>query len=90
MVDVKSWFQKQFSYLKDSLPEILKGLVLAALTFSGLLVSLILRMLEYNGVIISMGGIAVEAIALIACYFLFRGYLKSERETPSTKKKGKK
>jgi len=90
MVLVVSWIKKELIYIKDSLAEIIKGIILVALASSGVAFALLLRYLEYNGTIITFVGIVAEFISLFICYFLFRNYLKSEEKTESSKPKGKK
>ncbi len=90
MVLIFSWIKKELIYIKDSLPEIIKGIILVALASSGIAFALLLRYLGYNGTIITFVGIVAEFISLFICYFLFRNYLKSEEKTESSKPKGKK
>ncbi len=91
MVLVVSWIKKELIYIKDSLAEIIKGIILVALASSGVAFALLLRYLGgYNGTIITFVGIVAEFISLFICYFLFRNYLKSEEKTESSKPKGKK
>lgn len=83
-----SWFKKQIQYLIDSLWQMIQGFILFSLAFSGLGCALLLRHLGYNGIVISGISIIVEGIALILCYFLFKGYLKIEEiKVPKSKKK---
>jgi len=83
-----SWIKKQILFLIESLWEIIQGLILFGLVFSGLGCALLLRTLGYNGTVISGIGVLVEGVALVLCYFIFKGYLKTEEEkTPTPKKK---
>ena len=82
-----SWIKKQILFLIESLWEIIQGLVLFGLVFSGLGCALLLRALGYNGTVISGVGVLVEVIALVLCYFIFKGYLKTEEEKPPESKK---
>lgn len=90
MASVFSWIKKELVYLKDSFFEIIKGFIFVILASAGLGCALLLRYLGYNGTIISFFGIITEIISLLLCYFLFRGYLKSEEKTEPSKQKGKK
>jgi hypothetical protein len=90
MSSVFSWIKKEIVYIKDSFFEIVKALLLVILASSGLGCALFLRYLGYNGTIISFVSIIIELIALLLGYLLFRGYLKAEEKTESTKPKGKK
>ncbi len=90
MVLLFSWIKKELIYIKDSLTEIIKGIILVALASSGLALALLLRYLGYNGTIITFVGIVAESVSLFICYFLFRNYLKSEEKIEPSKPKGKK
>ncbi|MCK4687847.1 MAG: hypothetical protein KAT66_06940 [Candidatus Lokiarchaeota archaeon] len=85
-----TWIKKELGYIKDSFLEIIKGFILFILAFSGLGFALVLRYLGYNGTIISFLGVATELIALILCYFMFKGYVKPREEPEPSKPKGKK
>lgn len=87
MVLVFSWIKKELMYLKDSFFEIIKGFILVILTSAGLGCALFLRYLGFNGTIITLFGIITEIISLLLCYFLFRGYLKTEEKTEPSKSK---
>jgi hypothetical protein len=73
-------FKKQLEYLKDSLSQIILGLVLFSLSFSGLGIALLLRQWKYSGTVIASFGILTELVALLLCYFIFKGYLKKDEE----------
>ncbi len=83
-------FKKQLEYLKDSLSQIILGLVLFSLSFSGLAIALLLRQLKYNGTVIAGIGILTEIIALLLCYVIFRGYLKKDEEIKPSEQPKKK
>lgn len=85
MSSVLTWFKKELEFLKDSLPLIFKALGLFILIFSGLGISIILRITGFNGVIISLGGVLVEIIALIILYFFLKGYFQEVEEEKSKK-----
>lgn len=80
MSAILPWIRKRVKILKDSFALIVKGLIFCMLAFSGLNVAIILRILEYNGLTISLFGIITQFIALILCYFMFRNYLKVEEK----------
>ena len=83
-------FKKQLEYLKDSLSQIILGLVLFLLSFSGLGIALLLRQWRYSGNVIAGFGILTEIVALLLCYVIFKGYLKKDEDikpTEQTKKK---
>ena len=90
MASVFSWIKKEIAYIKNSFSQIVLGLILVILASSGLGCAIILRYLRYNGTIITFFSIIVEFISLILCYFLLRGYLKSEEISEVSKSKGKK
>lgn len=87
MASIFAWIKKELVYLKDSFFEIIKGIIFVILASSGLACALLLRYLGFNGTIISFFGIITEFISLLLCYFLFRGYLKSEEKTEPPKLK---
>ena len=89
MVLIFSWIKKELIYIKDSFSEIIKAIILVALSSSGVAFALLLRYLGYNGTIITFVGIITEFISLIICYFLFRNYLKSEEDSEPPRPKGK-
>ncbi len=89
MASIFSWIKKELVYIKDSFFEIIKGIIFVILASTGLACALLLRYLGYNGTIITFFGIITEFISLLLCYFLFRGYLKSEEKTEPSKPKGK-
>lgn len=82
-----SWIKKQILFLIESVWEIIQGLILFGLLISGLGCALLLRALGYNGTVISGIGILIEGVALVLCYFIFKGYLKTEEEQISEPKK---
>ncbi|MFW9999928.1 MAG: hypothetical protein ACFE9Q_05530 [Candidatus Hodarchaeota archaeon] len=90
MASVFSFIKKELIYLKDSFSEIIKGIILVVFATSGLIFSISLRILGYNGTIITFFGILAEFITLVLCYFFFRKYLKSEEKTERSQLKGKK
>ncbi|MBN1800720.1 MAG: hypothetical protein JW891_04395 [Candidatus Lokiarchaeota archaeon] len=85
MVKVFSWIGKQMGYIKNSVAEIVKGLVLVIMVSSGLLVSILLRYFNQNGIMISVLGIFVEVIALIIVSYFLQNYLKSEESEKNEK-----
>ena len=87
MVLVFSWIKKELMYLKDSFSEILKGFILVILASAGLGCALFLIYLGFNGTFITLFGIITEIISLLVCYYLFRGYLKTEEKTEPSKSK---
>jgi hypothetical protein len=89
MASVFSWIKKEIGYILSSLPQIIRALLLVVFASSGLACAIFLRYLGYNGTIISFASIIVEAIALVLCYFLLRGYLKTEEKTDTSTTKGK-
>ena len=90
MASVFSWIKKEIVYIKNSFSQIILGLFLVILASSGLGCAIILRYLRFNGTIITFFSIIIEFISLILCYFLLRGYLKSQESSEITKPKGKK
>ncbi|MFX0038447.1 MAG: hypothetical protein ACFFCY_04565 [Promethearchaeota archaeon] len=90
MASVFSWIKKEIGYIISSFPQIVKALFLVILASSGLICAIFLRYLGYNGTIISFVSVIVELISIVLCYFLLRGYLKTEEKTEATKPKGKK
>lgn len=83
-------FKKQLEYLKDSLSQIILGLVLFSLSFSGLGIALLLRQWKYNGTVIASFGILTEVVAFLLCYVIFRGYLKKDEEIKPSEQPKKK
>lgn len=83
-------FKKQLEYLKDSLSQIILGLVLFSLSFSGLAIALLLRQMRYSGTVIAGFGILTEIFALLLCYVIFRGYLKKDEEIKPSEEPKKK
>jgi len=90
MVALLSWIKKELFYIKDSFSEIIKAFIFFVLASSGFGCALYLRYQGYNGTIITFVSLIVEFIALILCYFLFRGYLKTEEIAEPSKTEGKK
>ncbi|TFG04124.1 MAG: hypothetical protein EU539_11455 [Promethearchaeota archaeon] len=70
--------------------QIVESVILFSLSFSGLMIALILRHFKFNGIIITLFGIIVELIAIALLYFYFKKYLSTEEEPPQKEKKGKK
>ena len=90
MPSIFSWIKKEFSYIKNSFMDIIRGLILFILASSGLSIAILLRYFDYNGTVITFFGLIVEFIALLLCYLLLRGYLKSKEEEETSKPKEKK
>ena len=91
MPAIISFIKRQIQYIKDSLPDIIRGLIFFMLAFSGLAVALIMRYLGYNGVQIATASVSVEAVGMILCYIIFKNLLKPQEEEQSSGfKKGKK
>ena len=89
MVVIFSWIKKELAYLKDSFFEIIKSVIIVILASSGFGCALLLRYQGFNGTIITFISLLVEFIALILCYLMLRGYLKSGEEVGPSKPKGK-
>jgi len=87
MSSIFSWIKKQLGYFINSIPEIVKGFVLFILAFSGLGCALILRYYDQSGTIIMAVGIFIEVLAMIAIYFIFKSYFKSEESVKQLEKK---
>ena len=90
MSGIISWFKNKLEYLKDSLPEIIKGFLLFILVLSGLGCAIYLRYLGYDGYMITFISIIVQVLAMIFSYFLFKKYLISDENMETrqiTKKK---
>ena len=90
MSSIFSWLKKEIIYIKDSFFEIIKGFVLFILCLSGLASAIFLRYLNYNGITITIISIAIEFVALILCYFIFKVYIKPEKKEEPISSKGKK
>ena len=56
---------------------------------SGLLIAILLRLLGQSGIIIAIGGVIMEVFGLIAVYFVFRKYIRSEEKSEITEVKKK-
>jgi hypothetical protein len=67
--------------IKDYTSEFLGGLIIFLLVSSGFGVAVLLRYLEYNGYVISIVGISIEAISMIIIYFIYRKFLHSKEES---------
>jgi len=89
MPSIFSWIKKELSYIKKSFMDIIRGLILFILASSGLSIAILLRYFGYNGTVITFFGLIVEFIALLLCYLLLKGYLKSKEEQDSSKPKEK-
>ena len=89
MPSIFSVIKKQIGYFFNSIPEIIKALVLFILAFSGLGSALLLRYFDQSGAIIIAVGISIEVIAMIAIYFIFKKYLKSEEDVKPPERKQK-
>ncbi len=83
-------FKKQLEYLKDSLSQIILGLIMFSLSFSGLGIALLLRQWKYSGTVIASFGILTEIVALLLCYDIFKGFLKKDEEIKPSKQPKKK
>jgi len=84
------WIKRQIEYIKDSLPDIIRGFIFFALAFSGLACALIMRYLGFNGAQIAIAGVAVEVVAMVLCYIIFKNFTKPPEEgQPTSIKKGK-
>jgi hypothetical protein len=90
MASVFSWIKKEIGYILSSFSQIIKALLLVGFASSGLGCAIFLRYLGYNGTIITFVSIVIEFIALLLCYFLIRGYLKTEEKSEPSTSKGKK
>lgn len=91
MSSVLTWIKKELEFLKDSIPQILKAFILFLLVFSGLGIAILLRIMGYNGVIITLSGIVIEGITLMLLYFFLKGYFQEisgekDKRTPGKKK----
>ncbi len=80
MSSILPWIKKQIGYFFNSLPEIIKGLLLCILAISGFGFAVLLRFFDQSGYIIMTGGIIVEILAMSVIYFVFKNYLKSDEE----------
>ncbi len=84
-----SWIKRELGYIKDSLSQIINGLILFLLASSGLTCAIYLRFLDLSGTTISFISIIVEIVALILAFFLFKRYTfkKEEKKEESYNKK---
>jgi len=89
MPPILSWIKKQIGYFINSIPEITKGFILFVLAISGLAFAVILRFFDQSGTIIMAGGIIVEVLAMIAIYFVFKKYLRSDEDVKQPERKQK-
>jgi hypothetical protein len=91
MSSALTWIKKELEFLKDSIPQILKSFILFLLVFSGLGIAIMLRIMGYNGVIITLGGIVIEGVALVLLYIFLKGYFqetsREKDKIPPAKKK---
>ncbi|MHA1488588.1 MAG: hypothetical protein ACTSRI_02905 [Promethearchaeota archaeon] len=85
-----SWLKKELGYLKDSLPEIVKGFIIFMFISSGLGIAILLRSLGYNGSIIVVFSILIESLSIISCFFIFKKYLRQSNEPKPSELKRKK
>ena len=82
------WIKVQLNHLKESIPELLASLFIFLFAISGIGIGIILRYLEFDGLIITFYSIIAEVIGVVILYFALRGYLKShEKPTQTTRKK---
>ena len=75
-----SRLKKELVYIKDSFSQILIGILIVALTISGLGLAIFLRFAGFNGTIIAFAGITIEVISIIISYFLLRRYVIPKEE----------
>ncbi len=80
MASILLWIRKRFSNIKDSFSLIVKGLFLCMIALSGFNFAIILRILEYKGLIISLYGILIQFFSMIIAYFIFRKYFSPEQK----------
>jgi hypothetical protein len=66
--------------IKNYTSEFLGGLIIFILVSSGFGVAVLLRYLNYNGYVISIVGISIEAISIIIIYFIYRKFIHSGEE----------
>jgi len=76
-----SWIKKQLEYLKDSFPDIIRGFIFFFLAISGVLCAFILRYAGFNGIIIATASVSVEFIGMMICYFFFKNFIKTGKDT---------
>lgn len=67
--------------IRNYTTEILGGFIIFLLISSGFGIAVLLRYLEYNGYVISIVGISIEAISLICIYFIYKKLLYTESES---------
>lgn len=81
-----SYIKSQIKYLKQSLPQITMALIVFVLTISGVATAIILRYLEFDGLVILFYSVITEAIGIILLYLFLKDYLKPQEEEKLTKK----
>lgn len=74
------WIKDQLKHLKERLPEIIAGIFVFALTISGIVVAVILRYLDFDGLMITFYSVITQAIGIILLYLMLKGYLKTRKE----------
>jgi len=72
--------KKTLENLSNFLSQMILGLILFSLSFSGLGIALLLRHLRYNGTIIASFGVLTAGIAMFLSYLVFKGYIKTDEE----------
>jgi len=90
MGSIFSWIKKEIGYIIGSFFQIVRALFLVILASSGLACAIFLRYLGFNGTIISFVSVLVEIISLLLCYFILRGYLKTEGKAEASIDKSQK
>jgi ABC-type antimicrobial peptide transport system permease subunit len=83
-----SWIKKEIVYLKDSLPQLINGIVIFLLVSSGLGFALLLNLFNLNGTVIAFISVIIQIIALILSYFLVRKYF-TEKQPNQVERKAK-
>ncbi len=76
---------------KSSIPDLLKGIFVFSLAFSGFGFAIIFRFLNFDGTQIVTFSLLIEAAALLVCYFFLKMYLTRDEgsiEEISSSKKG--
>ena len=72
--------KKELGYIKASFSQIIVGIFLVGLMFSGLGLAIFLRDAGFNGTIIAFAGITIEVISIILSYLLLRRYVIPKEE----------